>query len=211
MHTLLETYLTEIATHLSALPPKQRAEELREVRAHLLSAVEAYQKLGETEREAVESALRQFGPPPQVGSGLVKAWRHGRGGWQDVLLASGCAVLLMSPYVAGMMLLEPRMEPLRTLWNAVYPYGDVLAIVCAGAVTGWLLPKRATAGTALGMVVLLAVGAACCIHRGIPGGFLDLLLGSLWTTKACWPAVLGAWVGSRRRNAQAGRARLAQG
>ena len=211
MHSLLETYLSEVAAHLRGLPVAGRNEELREMRAHLLSAVEAYQELGETEGEAMESTLRQFGPPSEVGSGLVKAWRRGRGSRQGVLLAAGLSVLLMAPYIAGMIFLEPKMEPIRMLWNAVYPYGDALAIVCAGAVTGWASPKRAVVGTALGMIVLLAIGAASCVNRGIPGGFFGLLLGSLWTTKACWPAVLAAWAGSRSRLAWKGRGRLARG
>ncbi len=211
MHSRLESYLSEVAARLKGLPAVRRNEELREMRGHLLSRVEAYQELGETEQEAIESTLRQFGPPVEVAGGLTRAWRRSCGGRQDVLRAAGCSVLLMAPYIAGMMLLEPKMEPLRMLWVAVYPYGDALAIVCAGAITGWLLPKRAAMGTALGMVVLLAIGAASCINRGIPGGFLGLLLGSLWTTKACWPAVLAAWAGSRWRNARTGRARLARG
>ena len=52
MHRLLESYLSEVAAHLSALPVVRRNEELREMRSHLLSAVEAYQERGETEAEA---------------------------------------------------------------------------------------------------------------------------------------------------------------
>jgi len=42
MHSLLESYLAEVAAHLSALPAKQRNEELREMRAHLESVFAAY-------------------------------------------------------------------------------------------------------------------------------------------------------------------------
>ena len=69
------------------MPVARRNEELREMRAHLLSAVEAYQELGETEQEAVESALRQFGPPPQVAVGLTRAWRRGHGARRDTAKA----------------------------------------------------------------------------------------------------------------------------
>ncbi len=95
MHSLLEAYLSEVAAHLSALPAERRDEELREVRAHLLSAAEAYQELGETEQEAVESTLRQFGPPSQVAGGLTHAWRRGQETWRDAAKAGlfGAAAL----------------------------------------------------------------------------------------------------------------------
>lgn len=87
MHSLLEEYLSEVAAHLSALPPSRRNEELREMRAHLLSASEAYQELGDTEQEAVGAILRQFGPPAEVAAGLTHAWCRGQGAWQDVVKA----------------------------------------------------------------------------------------------------------------------------
>ena len=95
MHSLLEEYLAQVAAQLSPLPVARRNEELREIRAHLLSAVEAYRELGETEAEAVGSTLRQFGPSLQVAGGLTRAWRLGQGTWRDAAKAGlfGAAAL----------------------------------------------------------------------------------------------------------------------
>ena len=59
MHSLLERYLSEVAAHLSALPSKQSAEELREVQAHLENAIRDTQDKGVSEAEAVVGVLEQ--------------------------------------------------------------------------------------------------------------------------------------------------------
>ena len=77
MHSLLEDYLSEVAAHLSALPAKQRNEELREMRAHLENAVVVNLGQGQSEEDAVRNALVQFGTAEDLGSDLVRAWRRG--------------------------------------------------------------------------------------------------------------------------------------
>lgn len=83
MHSLLENYLTEVAAHLSALPPSRRNEELREVQAHLESAVAAMQESGAGEAEAVGATLEQFGQAKAVARGFVAAWREQKKGDRD--------------------------------------------------------------------------------------------------------------------------------
>ena len=73
MHSLLEDYLSAVAAHLSALPSKQRAEELREMRMHLENAVIVSQELGQSEEEAAQNAVAQFGTPRL--SGGKRLWR----------------------------------------------------------------------------------------------------------------------------------------
>lgn len=79
MHSQLEQYLNEVADRLAPSPVNRRNEELREMRAHLLSVIEAYQELGETEQDAVTSALHQFGTPQEIGRAFrrhkIRSWR----------------------------------------------------------------------------------------------------------------------------------------
>ena len=84
MHSLLENYLAEVARQLGSLPVKRRDEELWEMRQHLTSTIEAYQELGETEKEAVEATLRRFGSPMEAASGLTRVWRRGHRSWGNV-------------------------------------------------------------------------------------------------------------------------------
>ena len=76
MHRLLETYLSEVSAHLGALPPKRRAEELREMRTHLENAIVVSHELGRSEAEAAANAVAQFGTARDLGENLVPL--HGR-------------------------------------------------------------------------------------------------------------------------------------
>jgi hypothetical protein len=77
MHSRLEAYLSEVAGCLGALPAARRAEEVREVHAHLGSAVTAMRERGASEAEAMSTVLEQFGPADAVARGLAAAWRRG--------------------------------------------------------------------------------------------------------------------------------------
>jgi hypothetical protein len=76
MHSLLESYLAEVRAKLSPLPLKRREEEMREMRQHLLSAMEANQELGQSADEAVASALADFGTPEKASESVLWAWRR---------------------------------------------------------------------------------------------------------------------------------------
>lgn len=76
MHSLLESYLAEVEAKLSALPAKRREEELREMRQHLLSSMEANQGLGQSENEAAASALAEFGMSEKANESVLWAWRR---------------------------------------------------------------------------------------------------------------------------------------
>ena len=78
MHSLLEDYLAEVAAQLGPLPPKRRNDELREVQAHLESAVAVQAGAGGVGgRGRVSRFLEQFGPAQVVARGFVAAWRRG--------------------------------------------------------------------------------------------------------------------------------------
>ncbi len=77
MHILVEGYLSKVAAHLSALPAKRRADELREMGTHLENAVIVNREMGQTEDEAARNAIAQFGTPEALGKNVVWAWWRG--------------------------------------------------------------------------------------------------------------------------------------
>ena len=64
----LEIYLVQIARELRDLPSQARADELREIEAHLRAMIEA--------RSDVAGVLAQFGKPRKVGRDLRRAWER---------------------------------------------------------------------------------------------------------------------------------------
>ena len=64
----IESYLSQIAHELRALPASARDEELREIESHLRAMTEA--------RGDVAEVLAQFGKPRKVGRDLRRAWER---------------------------------------------------------------------------------------------------------------------------------------
>ena len=83
MHTQLEAYLKQVASPLKLMPAARRDAEIRELRLHLQDAAEARQAAGQDAERSLEMALREFGPPTEVGRGLRRTWVRG------LLIASG--------------------------------------------------------------------------------------------------------------------------
>lgn len=74
---------------------KARADELREMRAHLEAAFAAGLERGQTEDEAAQGVLAQFGTPDAVGAETVAAWRRGlRLDQRSLWGAAACALAL---------------------------------------------------------------------------------------------------------------------
>lgn len=220
MHNLLETYLSEVAAHLGALPAKQRAEELREMRAHLLNAVIVNRELGQSEDEAVQSAVAQFGTPPDLGENIVWAWRRGetrskRSFWGAVV---STPLMLLS-----LMLVMSHLPNFSIPWLDRYciehkgsaeiigmalSRGMFLTVfMLAGAVVGCLSPKRAVRAACLGLVVFW-IGWAVVGGVGRENIWRFLFNGD----RVGWvlTAIVSAWVGSRWRKARIGRGWLAR-
>ena len=74
----LDRYIADLGARLRALPPAARDEELREVRQHLDALVAGHLAQGQSEEEAIEAALRQFGRAEQIGRQLLRAWEKNR-------------------------------------------------------------------------------------------------------------------------------------
>ena len=76
----LENYLSQIEWELRDLPSQARADELREIEAHLQTMIEAC--------DDVAGVLAQFGKPRRIGRDLRRAWeRKQPESWWRVVLA----------------------------------------------------------------------------------------------------------------------------
>lgn len=74
MHKQLEDYLQRLEAALAPLPSQARAEEVREIEAHLRILIEGNRERGVGEDEAVALSLRQFGDAETVGRDLRRQW-----------------------------------------------------------------------------------------------------------------------------------------
>lgn len=199
MHSLLEKYLSEIAEQLSALPPKRRTEEVREMRTHLENAVIVGQEIGRTEDEAAQVALMQFGTLNDFGENLVWAWRRERAQEQKSLWGSAGSFLLLIclhfwllnqgvywhylPHAWLMYLGQHRDFGMAMVQGTI-----LLGFAAAGLISGSLFPQRAVLGVCLGLLVFL-IGMA-----GTDG--LWSVLG--WDRLGWVAAAVGSsWAGSR--------------
>ena len=86
MHERLETYLVRVEQRLHLLPLEKRYLEIQELRGHLQAMVAYRMERGESEDEAVTTALQQFGSPRSVGNSLRQAW-WGRESWWRLPIA----------------------------------------------------------------------------------------------------------------------------
>jgi len=148
MHSQLESYLSEVAAHLSALPAKQRSEEMREMRAHLENAVIVSRELGQSEDEAAQNIVVQFGMPQDLGENVVWAWRRGAAGDRRSLWGAAVCTLIML-FLMPLLLLCFVITPLE---HTIDLFG-IACIVAAGAINGVFFPKRAITGTTLAAVI----------------------------------------------------------
>lgn len=96
MHTQIEDYLSEVAKSLGSLPKVRQADELREIRAHLLSAFAVNQEAGQPEDEAARMAIEQFGAAQTVGAGIVATWQRGQMRGQRSFWAASAYAFLFS-------------------------------------------------------------------------------------------------------------------
>ena len=166
MHSLLDTYLEEVAAHLSALPPAQRTEELREMRTHLENAVIVGREMGRTGEEAVKEALAQFGTPAELGDNLVWVWRRERTlNRRSLFSAAVCtvAMLFLVSYFVVMVFLVPRLghfmsnpEFIAYEWRYRVCFGLIVP-VSAGIASAVFFSKRAVLGAMLGQAIFQCV------------------------------------------------------
>lgn len=221
MHSLLDTYLADVAARLGALPPRRRDDELREMRAHLEAAVAAGREDGLSEDAAAASALAQFGPPPhEAAAGIVRAWKRARNGRNVQLAGAGAITLALTMLLPW--LLFPLEKPLvmrafqsHDQWiGLLVLFWQTPPFLVAGAVSGFAFPRRAVAGTGLAVAAyelfyvvryalsawavpaahpVIAVASHATVVRIEPVSF------ALFCTAYLLSAIFGAWAGSRWR------------
>ncbi len=220
MHSLLEDYLSEVAAYLTPLPVKRRNEELREMRAHLENAVIVNQELGQTEEDAVQNALVQFGLPEALGENVVWAWRREKKlSLQSCLKAAACTVAMTILLGHLMPLLHFYSSPVVTpLHSSLLLWGEGVLwlmpmFVLVGGVSGFLSPKRSVEGVALGMdaflFYFLVTGSVVAVKgAGTPDNFDTLLIGFSHTVVLAIISAASAWIGSRWRTRGMKRSRV---
>jgi hypothetical protein len=216
MHSLLESYLSEVAAHLSALPIKRRNEELREMRAHLENALIVSRERGQTEDEAAQSVVAQFGPPTELGENVVWAWQRG--------LARERRSFWGATAVTTLMLCLSGMAPVNLLrfdyWRSGVEYTMVTLLLdlcginhlhsstavvqgmflvdfgLAGLIAGTLFPKRAIWGVCLGMALTWLASTA--MHSTAELRALTSMDGLIHQGRGGWilMAIVSAWAAS---------------
>ena len=211
MHSLLENYLSEVAAHLNALPVKRRTEELREMRAHLENAVMVNREMGQSEEDAAQNALAQFGTAEDLGDNLVWAWKrevklNKRSFWSAATCSM--AIIMFMPFLVYPLVL-PHLNPLglahfsvkELLWwlIGVRFAGPILA----GAVTGLIFSKRTPLAGVYGPVLYFVLCIPASFHQ------LDNIA-SLCIQDGLVIFVV-AWGSSRARQAWNKRRRIVQG
>lgn len=216
MHSLLDTYLKEVAGHLANLPAARRAEELREVRTHLENAVIVGREMGQPEDEAARAALAQFGTPGETGENLARAWRREqRLNRRSLFGATACtaAVAYLVNYFVGRVLLAPSLHHSMShaqmtahAWTYLVCFGLIVP-VSAGIASAVFFTRKAILGAMLGQAVFqcwwwgqLAVYIATAAHpfRATPSFFYSQ---AGITAEAILLTLFVAWAVSRLRMA----------
>lgn len=222
MHILLEEYLTEVTKHLGPMPVKRRNEEMREMHSHLENAAVVSRELGQTEDEAAQNIVAQFGMPKDLGENVVWAWR--RGVTQDrrsmlgaslTTLSMLCLLFFAMDQRAFDLLVDNLLPEAFLKYLGKHPgYGMdftqamfMATFGLAGLAAGTLFPKRAVRGACLGLA-LFWIGDVAVDGAGYGGvwRFLSFIFSNGWTLAA----VISAWAGSRLRLTWGNRKRLAR-
>ena len=183
----LETYLREVSHQLRHLSASARAEELREIEAHLRALVLAGQQLEDTSQaEATAAALKQFGAPRRVGRNLQKAWERKQPEvWWRAMLALAVAMAMRALFnvtsleLSHFYLADHDVDmlsgkPFYGFPNAPDVFASLLlyqqiagvfTAIAIGYVVGLISPKRG--------VMLACLYATFTIIKDLPSHFLS--------------------------------------
>ena len=213
MHSLLESYLSEVAAHLGPMPVKQRSEELREMRTHLENAAIVSCELGQTEEEAAQSIIAQFGPAQDLSENVVWAWRRGvtrekSGFWS----AAACASTLVTLPALIPEFLTGSFGPHAPMPLVVFDLGIATPFaipVVAAAILGNRYPKQAVSGTALGATLygVCCAGEFLLVSHGHTLHFPNTLRTVAGFSGEGLAGLFAAWAGSRWSRVRRGLAR----
>jgi hypothetical protein len=215
MHSLLESYLSKVAAHLSDLPIRRRNEEIREIRLHLLNAVTVSCETGQTEEEAAQNAIQQFGTPEDLSDNLVWAWRreqtlNKRSFWGAAVCTF--ALLFLVAFSEGPFI-RAYFNPISTAHLPTAQYVllafELFGPLVAGTIIGILFSRKVIAGSAAGIVTYSILCLCVYAHWLVqPGHLQQLGLVSPATTAVRFLAPLvaeglvaltAAWISSQLR------------
>lgn len=204
MHSQLEAYLADLEAELSTLPPKARAEELREMRAHLEAAFAANREFGQSEDEATANALEQFGDQHEIAKRMIHAWQReekrrrrdfwGAAAFFPLIIVGLCQLQFQStvhlypllPHGFNAYWLQHR-EVVQALWQGMFLTNFGLA----GITLGMVFPRRTVHGVCLGLAILW-------VSLGDYFGFRIVQI-HWWEMGCILTAIAAAWAASRWR------------
>ena len=161
--TSLESYMAQIERELRDLPASARADEMREIEAHLRAMIEA--------SGDVAAVLAQFGAPRKVGRDLRRAWERKQSeSWWRLPLAIGVGVGLTH----ALSYLPMENFGIEKFGNS-YAFGSTLVtFFVAGLAMGIISPKYRPL---LGWIFCLEYFAEAAYQ--MPPGFFKPIFGSI--------------------------------
>jgi uncharacterized membrane protein len=171
MHCLLDNYMTELSAHLVRMPKSRRAENLREMRAHLEDAVAAGAERGISEEDAARQIARQFGSPAALAEEELAAWRWEqkaarRNFWKVVACFFGCMYLwdlsaLFLNFFAGGQLSYDHIVINDKIQISLF--GSVISLILIMIISK-AFPRQAISGLAAAVTVRVIFMAAITPH-----------------------------------------------
>ena len=187
----LELYLAQIAHELRDLPPQARADEMREIEAHLRALVLAGQQLEDISADAATAtALRQFGEPRRIGRKLRRAWeRKQPEAWWRAVLAP--IIAATSFFFGGSALMQCFFALHLLPYGIPYGFNSVISLICftSSYIAGLISPKRGLFGI-MGLLILITLN----------GITTEDFLNSSWIIQSvivCVSAIVGVYFGAR--------------
>ncbi len=184
----LEDYLNQIAHELRDLPSQARADEMREIEAHLRTMIETR---GEN---ATAEALAQFGKPRRVGHELRKAWeRKQPEAWWRAGLAP-IAVVMFCALTWLVLTAFPIYFP-DTPEFLSFPFYVYAPLLCgslitffAGFIAGIVSPKRGIVLTSVVCSFYLVIMILSVAELSVTAKLTGLIVVIPWICLApmCW-------------------------
>ena len=147
----LESYLAQIERELRDLPANARADEMREIEAHLSALVLAGQQLENlSHAQATAVALKQFGAPRIIGRKLRKAWeRKQPEAWWRAVLAPVVSLTFLAVTMVTFDVFSNSLFDVDTIspfWSILSGgfmiLGLLLQFFGTGFLAGLISPKR---------------------------------------------------------------------
>jgi len=184
----IDTYLTQLRSHLRDLDPRRADEIVAEARTHLQSRAAQLQAAGLDADQAASQAARSFGEPAHVAADLRAANQHHRRpvalravaafviAFSSVFALSVLLLTVVLSLVAGVFTLPANLDLVSTIL-IVYLVG-LVGYYCIALLTGivggrrfwWIvsLPGFVMIGCALLALSVLANASTGRIESGVP-------------------------------------------